>query len=150
LPSRIAAMRVIEHTRPTFVNRDGMYEWLRSEEIADLTGRPSWPTPETADLWKRFRSAALAGHLQKWASQDWTMNGPFSQEVNPMFLGRIVVDEASGEASITTPDYKHITGIEQRLRQDGPGLLQVNFADDRGSAQIVRLGHGKARWVSPT
>jgi hypothetical protein len=150
LPSRVAAMRVITQMQPSFSNRAGMYEWLRSEEVEVWTGKKDWSTAETADLWKRFRAEALAGHSQKWTFQDWEMKtAMIGEEVKVALPGRIVVDKASGKVSVTTPDYRPILGIRQRLEQLDPGLLQVELAANRHGAKITRRGRGKATWVSP-
>jgi len=56
LPSRRAAIEAINDTRDMFdgINRfddnAGMLEWLRSEEVLELTNLPNWPTPETASV----------------------------------------------------------------------------------------------------
>lgn len=149
LPSRIAAMIVITQTRPSFVNGTEMNQWLRSDEMAAWTDQSNWPTAETTDLWKRFRTEALAGSIQKWSSQEWRMNAAIAQHVNPAIPGRINVDALTGQISVTTPDYRHIIGIRGRLRQFVPSLLHVEFAADRQSARIVRLGRARARWDLP-
>jgi hypothetical protein len=144
LPSRIAAMHVIRKTQPSFANRVEMYAWLRSNEVTAWTDQGEWPTPETADLWKRFRSDALSGQLQKWFSQSW----PFETGLTPVFPGRIFRDSASGTVSVMTPDYQPIVGIRQRLRQAEPGLVHVEFSTNGEAGRIERLGRGEARWVS--
>jgi hypothetical protein len=150
LPSRIAAMAVIAETQPAFVNGTEMNQWLRSNEITALTNQPNWPTPETVDLWRRFRTEALAGPVQKWSSQDWRVETRFSEQVNSALPGRIGIDTQNGQISLTTPDYRPVLAIRHRLRQVAPSLLHVEFAADRQSVRIVRLGRGEARWEVPT
>lgn len=90
LPSRVAAMNVVHQMRASFANRAEMYVWLRTNEVTAWSGQPDWPTRETADLWKRFRSDAQSGQLQKWFSQSWR----FETSLNLEFPSRIVLDPA--------------------------------------------------------
>jgi hypothetical protein len=117
--------------------------------MAGWTDQSDWPTPETANIWKQFRDEALTGAVQKWSSQNWRMDGAIGEHVNHAIPGRINVDARTGEVSVTTPDYRHIVTIQQRLRQFAPSLLHVELGTDRQSARIVRRGRGQARWELP-
>lgn len=50
-----------------FTTSAEMRAWLESNEVAVFTDQGDWPTPETAELWKRFRAEALSGGIQKWS-----------------------------------------------------------------------------------
>ena len=150
LPSRTAAMAVITETQPVYVTIPEMSQWLLSNEIAALTDQPNWPTQDTAQIWRQFRSEALAGPVQKWSAQDWKLKCALDPALNTSLPGRIHVDSATSQVSVTTADYRKVTGIQHRLRQFAPSLLHVDFAVDRQSAQIVRRGRGTARWELPT
>ncbi len=149
LPSRVAAMRVIIETQPVFANLTGMNLWLRSDEMAAWTDLPDWPTPETSEIWREFRSHALASSVQKWSAQEWAMDVDLPGWVNAGIPHRIDIEPQTQDVSITTPDYRHITGIRHHLRQYAPSLLEVRFAVDRTNARIVREGRGEARWELP-
>jgi replicative superfamily II helicase len=149
LPSRVAAITAIRDTRPAFVTRGEMNQWLGSNEVTTLTDQPDWPTADTAAIWKQFRTEALSGRVLKWAVQEWTMQGAVTAFVSPATPGRISIDPGSGAVSVTTPDFKHVTGIRHRLRQLQPSLLHVEYVDDRQSSRIFRMGRGEARWELP-
>ena len=149
LPSRVAAMTAIRDTRPAFVTVAEMNQWLASNQIAALTDQPAWPTPGTASVWKKFRADTLVGGTVKWEAQDWRLNGPIPALVDPNLPGRIEIDDNNGAVSVTTPDYRHVTGIRHRLRQYAPSLMQVSFAADRQTTQIFRIGRGAATWQDP-
>jgi hypothetical protein len=74
LPSRVAAQLAIEQTKPAFTILSEMSRWLSSDEITELSEDPSWPTPETAAIWARFRTDMLAAPIQRWNEQEWTLN----------------------------------------------------------------------------
>lgn len=146
LPSRVAAMAAIRETQPVFVGGAEMNRWLRSNEIAALSDQPDWPTADTAHIWKKFRNDALSGATSKWTTQDWTMQGDVPNFVDVGMPGRIEIEERTGAVSVATPDYRSIVGIRQRLRQFRPSLCHVEFATDRRSSRIIRLGRGEAQW----
>jgi hypothetical protein len=150
LPSRAAAQRVISETNPAFVTIMDMHLWLRSNEIAMLSDQPDWPTPETADIWKRFRNDALSSRTQKWSSEDWIMDvsSPnLGRYVNPGIPTRVDVDPEDHSVSVRTPDFRHLISIRQKLVQTPPSLLQVGFEHNLTRARINRLGPGNARWI---
>jgi hypothetical protein len=149
LPSRVAAMAAIRDTAAVFITVTEMNQWLASNQIVALSDQPNWPTPETASIWQKFRTDALAGGVLKWESQDWLLNGPVPEAIDTRFPGRIAVDPLSGVVSVIAPDYRQITGIRHRLRQYQPSLLHVSFAEDRQSSRIFRIGRGQANWQEP-
>ena len=77
------------------------------------------------------------------------MDGTVGEHINQAIPARINVDALTSEVSVTTPDYRHIVTIQQRLRQFAPSLLHVELGTDRQSARIVRIGRGQARWELP-
>jgi hypothetical protein len=74
------------------------------------------------------------------------MQGDVPNFVDVGMPGRIEIEEHTGAVSVTTPDYRSIVGIRQRLRQFRPSLCHVEFATDRRSSRIIRLGRGEAQW----
>src|SRR6478672_2291144 len=65
LPSRRAAMAAVRSSDAIFTTPAEMREWLGSNDIAALTDQGDWPTADTTALWKRFRTEALSGAVQK-------------------------------------------------------------------------------------
>ena len=57
LRSREAAMAAIESTGAGFVDRAGMFKWLRSKEIQPLSAREDWPTGGSRHQWLQFLEA---------------------------------------------------------------------------------------------
>jgi hypothetical protein len=144
LPSRVAARAVIDQTKPAFTTLSEMNLWLSSNEVIALSEDRNFPTPETADIWKRFRADALTTPIQRWNEQEWNLS-PTPEWANAALPGRVYVDEKTGRVSITSPDYQEITGIKQRLVDPIPSLLQVNY--DGKLATIARIGRDRASWV---
>jgi hypothetical protein len=148
LPSRVAAKKVVEETKPAFMTISEMNFWLSSNEIAALSDGKTWPTPETSAIWQRFRQDALSGPIQRWTEQEWTLTTDLPKWSTAGYPARIQTDEKSGRVSVTSPDFREITGIQQRLSEARPSLMRVDFAADGKSSTIRRVGKGKASWVS--
>lgn len=148
LPSRVAARAVVEQTQPSITSLSEMKEWLGSNEVLAWSADANFPTGETHDLWIRFRTEALATPIQRWSEQNWTMETTLPNWSNEAFPARIYVDETSGRVSITSPDYREVVGIQQRLDNPMPSLFQVNYAPGGKSATIKRMGRGTAKWLT--
>jgi hypothetical protein len=149
LPSRVAAREAIEQTEPIFGTRSEMNLWLSSNEITALSEGTSFPTSETSEIWKRFRTDALATPIQRWTEQEWDLAGTSPEWVNGKIPARIVIDEISGRVSVASADFREITGIRQTLVNPVPSLLQVNHDAALDKWVIKRIGRGKASWRDP-
>ncbi|MWA34798.1 hypothetical protein [Burkholderia pseudomallei] len=126
-----------------------MNRWLNSPQIAALSNQPNWPTADTSAIWNKFRNEALVAPDHKWTVQEWNLEGAVPDFVDPSFPGRIHIDSATGAVSVTTPDYKLVTGIRHKLQHLAPTLMQVVFAQDRQRSRIFRKGRGQAVWREP-
>jgi hypothetical protein len=146
LPSRVAARAAVQQTQPTFTTLSELSEWLASDEIAALSENQNWPTPETAAIWGRFRKDVLAAPIQRWNEQEWEFGSHLPEWANPAYPARIQINEESGKVTVTSPDYREITGIQQGLSAVPPTLLRVDYAADGESAVIKRMGRGRASW----
>ncbi len=149
LPSRAAAKAVIEQLLPVFLTRTQMNDWLQSPQVTALDTNPAWPTADTSGIWQRFRREALASATEKWVSQEWNMALVPDGPVLPPFPARIEVDPLSGAASVTTPDFRMLVGIQHRLQHHLPSLFEVEFSPDGSNAQIRRIGRDAAQWIAP-
>jgi hypothetical protein len=147
LPSRVAAINSINETTATFTNSIELRLWMDSPEVILLSTQENWPTAETMDIWRQFRTDILTREAYTWTSQSWDLNGVLNDAFNPDLPGRIYIDDETGEVTVRTPDYKLITGIQQRFIQTGPNILQAKFSNNPNEpTQISRLGQAHAYW----
>jgi hypothetical protein len=146
LPSRIAARSAIEQDEPAFTTLSEMTEWLSSDEIAALSESQTWPTPETAAIWSQFRRDFLAAPIQRWNEQQWNFASVLPAWAKASYPARIQIDEETGSVTVTSPDFRQITAIQQGLFEPPPSLMHVDYASDRQSAVIKRMGRGTAGW----
>ena len=145
LPSRRAAMTAIEDADPVFFTPAEMRAWLESDEITTYTDAGNWPTPDTAALWARFRTAALSGGAQRWSVKHYkrlldTATAP------PAGLYRIVTDEDDGLTWLATPDYQRVAPFKKPAVDPKPSLFSGRLRDNRRLVEALRVGPGKPRW----
>ena len=144
LPSRIAAKTAIERTAVNITNRSELKAWLQSDDISDLEQTPDWPSLETHSIWQQFRREALLSDDGKWVSQAWTVQ---SSLLSP-FPMRVEIDDQNGEVSITTPDFRQLATIKQKLHTNTPSLFKAESSQDGSGVKIHRIGLGKSHWIS--
>lgn len=145
LPSRRAAMAAIEDAKPVFVTPAEMRAWLDSDEITAHTDAGDWPTPDTAALWARFRTAALNGGIQKWSVERYKRL--LDIEATPRAgLYRIVTDEGDGRTWLVTPDYQRVTAFKKPAIDPKPSIFWGRLTGETKLVEALRFGRGKLRW----
>lgn len=145
LPSRRAAMAAISNAAPTFITPAQMRAWLESEEIRDYTDSGSWPTPDTAALWSRFRSDALCSDIQKWVVM--RCERLLDIEVAPPAgLYRIVTDESEGRTWLATPDYQRVAFFKNTAVDPKPSIFSGVLPENSKFVTALRIGRGALCW----
>jgi hypothetical protein len=148
LPSRRAAIAAIRTTGAVFVTVSGMREWLASEEIAGLTDRGGFPTPDTAVLWQRFRDDMLSSAQQKWSVGRGTRALTIGADAKspPQGTYRIEFDAHDGDAWLTTPDYRRVAKFRTSAQGSRRGLFAARLKEGQFSAEVERFGPGVVTW----
>ena len=152
LPSRVAALAVVNDLNPVFVDSTGFLEWLESNKVAALTDTGEWPTAETASIWVQFRREMLEGAAQRWTDREWRRNvdlDSYLSEPVPGRLYRVEVDEQDNTVWVCTPDFQRVVKLRQTMIDLTPSLLSARF--EEGSAQTIvkRLGRSRPIWSGP-
>jgi hypothetical protein len=117
LSSRIAAMTAVRESGAAFFDGADMRAWLESNEITAFTDAGGWPTPETAELWKRFREEVLSGTLQKWTEQHSKRVLDLADGTERPSVGIycLEVNHRTGQAWICTPDHQRLAPLRSRV-----------------------------------
>jgi hypothetical protein len=98
-------------------------------QIANLTERANWPTPETAVLWRRFRDDMLSGALQKWTvgRGKRALALVVTTERPPEGIYRIEFDDPDGDAWLAAPDYRRVANFKTRAQGPRRGLFAARL-----------------------
>ncbi len=152
LPSRRAAIAAVRSGSPPFVTPSEMREWLGSNEITAFTDQGTWPTAETAALWRRFREEALGGGSQAWSTASWKrlLDLPSNVDSPAPGLYRVETDADPDVTWLSTPDYRRIAQFKKSVRDLKPSLFAARLAGGTSLAEITRIGRGAANWPTAT
>jgi hypothetical protein len=147
LPSRAGALAAINALNPVFIDSASLMDWLESNKVAVLTDSGEWPTPETAQIWKQFRSDMLRSGTQKWSDREWQLNvdsDTYQSEPVPGQLYRIEVNDEDHSAWVCTADFQRVVKLRRSITYRPPGILEGRF--EEGSAQVIIRQLGPRRW----
>ncbi len=150
LPSRTAAIAIVNALNPVFVDIADLTEWLESDEVSDLTQENDWPTPATALIWQQFRKEFLKTSNQKWTVNEWTRKvDPTSKVIEPKSnrMYRVEIDEQDHSVWICTPDFRRIVKLRRRMIDRLPSVMTARFHEDSGDFVLRRLGRSRPRWL---
>lgn len=143
LPSRRAAIAAIENDPADFLSGPEMRAWLESDAIVQHTNAGNWPTPDTADLWKRFREDSLRVAVARWRSH--REDRPVSGEPDDTEYRGIcrVEQQLDGSITVLTPDYKAVCSIDGSIYAAEASLVHALMSADISVASLTRLGPGQ-------
>lgn len=141
LPSRRAAMAAIEAGDANFATGAGMREWLESDPIIAFTDAGAWPTPDTAELWRRFRNETLSSSIRRWhwAAAERALVEPVQADPG---IYRVELDAVSDERWLATPDFQRIARIAGSVRLTTPSVISAIVEANAGIVRVERLGLG--------
>ena len=149
LPSRAAALAAVNDLDPVFVDNAGLMAWLESNAVATLTDTDDWPTAETAEIWRQFRSDLLRRVSQKWSTREWRRNVDSETYVSEPLTGRpyrVKIDAEDQSVWVCTPDFQRVVKLRRTMIDRKPSVLSARFEQGSAQAIIRRLGRTRARW----
>ena len=111
-----------------------MKSWLQTEGVRSASARGDWPSPDLADLWKRFQTEVLSSQLDVWevANVPLRFKGPWQRRSERLFRIESLDD---GRTMAYTADYDLIGELDQDV---GPGLVYGEWR--QGIGMGIRVG----------
>jgi hypothetical protein len=125
---------------------------LESNEVATLTDTGEWPTSETAEIWKQFRTDMLRSGAKKWSDGEWRRNvdhDTYWSELAPDQPYRVKVVDRDHSVWVCTPDFQRVVKLRRTMTDRRPSVLSARF--EKGSAKVTirRLGRSRPVWSQP-
>lgn len=118
LGSRAAALAALNDLTGDFVDYDGMRQWIRSEPVREASRNATWPTPETADLWRRFALSVSDEALHEWKQQQSIRSVLWDSESASPAEGsmvRLVNPVAGPRTDVCGPDFQRFGRLQPSL-----------------------------------
>ena len=137
--SRLAAIKAVTDTGATFDTSQGLRLWLNSEDVAQLSTRADWPTPETRTMWAEFVQGFEPQESRIWASRTYV--GKVTWLHTPPPPGTpLQIHEWAGKVKVLAVDGAPLGTLENSINIDRKGLLRVEVAEDVSQTNITYLG----------
>ena len=143
LSSREAAAVAVDSTGASFVDRDGMHEWLNSKQVESLSKEQDWPTRRSHQTWLHFYQEERTSSYNRWQREKQNLNVEWIGGTAPK-AGTIVTLEPVTEehCRVMTPDLQLLgvlAGKLQRAHREAEGV----HVDTEGNIEIEYFGPGR-------
>jgi hypothetical protein len=137
LNSREAAVNAITTTGGSFDSRSGLLAWLRSPEIAEITQRSDWPTPQTHHTWVQFLEREKLGSQLKWTRAVQPLEVTWSVAAPPANSAVVVEPNLGGTGgSIFTPDLVRIGAYTQPLERNRRYISSARVSNSQAGVNV--------------
>jgi hypothetical protein len=138
--SRIAAIKAVTDGLGTFAGAAGLQEWLGSEWVGALEADPAWPTPESHQLWKSFKSGFVRQAASNWKEQLFWATVTWFNGMRPPVGTPIKVRHIDGQAAMFSPEGSRVGTFLSPLDANRRGLLKTVVAQEADRVNLVYLG----------
>jgi hypothetical protein len=141
--SRLAAIKVVQDGNGQFSSTIELGQWLFSEQVAALTDRGDWPTPETAEMWRAFRVSFSPVENSLWTTRrydapvTWEGEGTFPHAGASV---RLYCHPQTGECLVLSDSGERLGRLNARLNPRRKGLSRVTALEDRRRVSISYVG----------
>lgn len=134
--SRSGAQKAVADGEGEFESLGELKAWLRTPEVMALNADPSWPTPETRDLWLEFVGGLRPELIDSWARQDhraavaWRAGAPRD--------GLALRLKPGTTSQLVDADYTDVGILVGEIKGGANGLLTITARS--GCADLTYLG----------
>jgi hypothetical protein len=143
LNSRDVAKAAVELTGANFMDRTGMLDWLRSDEVQALSGKEDWPTPEGRSAWLRFIESIRKGDRVRWRRSRQTARVDWVDPTSPPEPGSHVIVEVSdapGGGLVLKPDFTSLGRLRSPLKGSREDIVDARVGHRPSTVHIELFG----------
>ena len=137
--SRLGAIKAVTDSGATFQTAQELRHWLGSEELAEWSARPDWPTQETRAMWMEFAQSFTPRANRVWADRRYwppvTWLGVPPPPGTPLQL-----HYWAGQPRVLAADGVPLGTMQAALAPGRAGLVRAQVSQDAGRIDIVYLG----------
>ena len=138
-PIRSAAISVVDKLGANFTDRDGLIEWLNSEEILKKRDDVRWPTIASHAIWKKFVSNVFSSDRAEWKRWEWTGNVKWNVD-RPAGEVPLQIHHRDSSALVLSVEGDALGVLQHRINKDRAGLTLVKSLSDGDKVSISYIG----------
>ena len=133
LNSREAAAVAVATTGAVFIDRTGMFEWLRSEQVDLFTSADDWPTAQSRHAWLQFFDNKKKGTRLGWTREIQVVQVDWFGDV-PDAGTPVVIEPDTG--LVLTPDLVRLGVLKSVLRRLRHDIVNARVTDGMGTVSV--------------
>lgn len=139
LSSREAAAAAVDATGASFIDRDGMREWLDSDPVQELSDQDDWPTARSRQAWLRFYEVERKADRRRWKRETQTVLVRW-QDGTPSAGTSVVVEPSVGTyGGVMTPDLQLLGFLRAEMVRERKHVVSAHVRAD-GRVAIEYFG----------
>ena len=141
LRSRDAAREAVESTGASFNDRDGMEEWLISEEVQSRRTSADWPTPRSHHEWEQFYQHETRGGQRTWKREVLNYQVSWLDSSPPVGTSVVLEPNTDSEGiTVLSPDFRELGGIETSVKRPLSQIVSARTDDDSNGIVVEFFG----------
>ena len=137
--SRLGAIKAVMDSGANFQTANDLRHWLRSEDIAEWSIRPDWPTPETRPMWVEFAHSFPPRASQVWSEHRY-WSGVTWIGVPPPPETPVQLHNWADQPFVLATDGEPLGTLHANPSPKRAGLIRAHVSHDPGSIGIVYFG----------
>ena len=137
--SRLGAIKAVMDSGANFQTANDLRHWLRSEDIAEWSVRPDWPTPETRPMWVEFAHSFAPRSNQVWAERRYWA-GVTWIGVPPSPGTPVQLHDYAGQTRVLAADGELLGTLHAHPSPRRAGLIRAHVSQETGRIDVLYLG----------
>ncbi len=141
--SRLAAIKAVRDTNARFASFTELRDWLVSGTVEAATEQADWPTPETADLWRAFRTSSAPKAEAVWKERRYEAPVAWLRTIDAPPAGvavRLYCNPDHPEPTVLLETGRRAGQLEAPLNPNRTGLTLATVLEDRSGVLVTYIG----------
>lgn len=131
VPSRLAALKAVNDCGAHFSDSRGLHEWLCSTAVNERMKDDTWPTPESASVWREFCESMNNSFSSQWGISAFRAPVTWSvQKPEPGSAVRVLPEPKEAKPAVYSMEFVRLGVLEKFPRQYSAGMFLAKVGDD--------------------
>ena len=144
---RSVAMLATTGTNASFDDRDGLIQWLRSNEVKERQDSASWPTYETHAMWKAYINRIFRDSGSAWLRSDLAIEVRWKNG-RPKDKAPLQIYDNGESTLVLSETGEYIGVVEESVDPSRVGLTLANSSPNSDNISVTYIGPGHFKYTS--